>query len=288
MACILLVDNGSRRASARLRLCQLAAALRERTGQYVHPVSLQHSDKIDPARLNNEVAQVLYDFLDERLLHGVREFVALPLFFGESRALTSFIPDQLRKLKVIHGEFCFRLGQTLYPLPEGDTDLVRILHDHILQTARRHRVDVGHVVLVEHGSPSPQVNEVRRHLAERLRWTLALDGNRVSVGQAVMERREGKEYDFNGDLLKYWLQARAQAGATNIIVAMLFSLPGRHAGKEGDIARICKAVTSCYSGLEILITPLVGEHPVLVDILESRLNAVLKSEENLCSPERHL
>jgi len=164
----------------------------------------------------------------------------------------------------------------LYPLPEGDPLLAEILHENILQTARQHEMGVGHVVLVEHGSPLPQVNQVKRSLAERLHQIMEVEGN-VSVGQAVMERREGKEYDFNGDLLEHWLGEQAKVGITNIVVAMLFLLPGRHAGEGGDIAEICEGVMSRHHGLKVFITPLVGEHPALVDILQSRLDAMLNT-----------
>ncbi|MCW8962347.1 MAG: hypothetical protein OQL16_01030 [Gammaproteobacteria bacterium] len=168
MPCILLVDNGSRRASAGLQLRRLSAALSARVGQQVHPVSLQQSHKIDPSLLDNQPAQIFNEFLEQHLADGTREFIVLPLFFGNSRALTSFIPEQVRELEIRHGEFTLRVAHTLYPLPDGEPLLAEILHANILQTAKQHDMDIGHVVLVEHGSPLPEVNQVRRSLAERL------------------------------------------------------------------------------------------------------------------------
>jgi sirohydrochlorin ferrochelatase len=274
MPCILLVDNGSTRANAKLQLRRVSAALTARVGQQVHPVSLQHSHKIDPALLDNEPAQIFHDFLEKHITDGTREFIVLPLFFGRSRALTSFIPEQLQALEEKFGEFDLRVAHTLYPLPQREPVLVDILHDHILQTASQHDMDIKNVVLVEHGSPLPEVNQVRRSLAEELHNILEPDGN-ITVGQAVMERRKGKEYDFNGDLLEDWLDARVAEGINNVVVAMLFLLPGRHAGEGGDIAEICENAMARHAGLKVFITPLVGEHPALLDILENRLSEVM-------------
>ena len=274
MPCILLVDNGSKRASAKLQLRRLTATLSARMGQPIHPVSLQHSDKIDPALLDNEPAHIFYDFLENHLADGTREFIVLQLFFGRSRALTSFIPDKVAELESRYGEFTLRIAHTLYPLPQGEPALAELLHENIMAIAHQHGDDVRHVVLVEHGSPLPEVNQVRRQLADDLHRIMEEEGNLI-VGQAVMERRKGKEYDFNGELLEDWLEARASEGIHRIIVAMLFLLPGRHAGEGGDIAEICENVMSRHPGLEVHITALVGEHPALLDILETRLGEVL-------------
>ena len=55
-----------------------------------------------------------------------------------------------------------------------------------------------------------------------------------------MERREGKEYDFNGELLKSYLLKKAKAGDTQAVVILQFLLAGRHAGRGGDIVTICE------------------------------------------------
>ena len=130
------------------------------------------------------------------------------------------------------------------------------------------------IVLVDHGSPSPQITAVRNAVADHLQAKL---GN-VKLEQAVMERREGKQYDFNGELLEDWLMAKAEQGMSgeesSAIVALLFSLPGRHAGEGGDIATICESVMQRYPNFKIGISPLVGEHPLLLEILADRLNGI--------------
>jgi sirohydrochlorin ferrochelatase len=276
MACILLIDNGSKRTGATLQLRRLATGLSDRTGQPVYPVSLQHADAIDVAEMGGEPALMFTEFIGRKLQKGEREFVVLPLFFGNSRALTSYIPQQVALLEEQYGEFELRLAQTLYPLPEGDPRLAEILYDHTMQTIRVLDHDIRHAVLVEHGSPLPEVNKVRRDVAVLLEQLLQSQGH-YELGQAVMERRKGDQFDFNGDLLEDWLVTRALDGIRHIVVVMLFILPGRHAGEDGDIEIICQNVMERYPGLEVHITPLVSEHPRILDMLESRLAAVQRT-----------
>ena len=98
----------------------------------------------------------------------------------------------------------------------------------------------------------------------------------VAVDQAVMERREA-EYDFNGDLLGDVLECIAGEGTlVSVIVAMLFSSRSpRRPG--GDIIEICDQAMADYPGLQVTVSPLVGEHPLLIEILQDRLQAALES-----------
>ena len=62
------------------------------------------------------------------------------------------------------------------------------------------------MVLVDHDSLVPRVKAVKQHLTESLRKKL-IDAYTAAVAleEAVMQGREDKEYDFNGDLLEDWL-----------------------------------------------------------------------------------
>ncbi|MFP3873583.1 MAG: sirohydrochlorin chelatase [Thiohalophilus sp.] len=267
MPVYLLVDNGSKQPDATLYLRCLAARLGEYTGRTIHPVSLQHADAIPVEELDGTPAQVFPEFLQNRLAQGDQEFVVLPLFFGLSRAITSFIPEEVQRLKSTYPELTVKVAPVIWPLPGGEPRLAQIVFEHI-QQARRHSLDGAKVVLVDHGSPSPKITEVRRGVAQTLARQHGLE-----VDQAVMERREGKEYDFNGDLLATWLRRQAQQGVTEVIVAMLFFLPGRHAGPHGDVVEICDTVVSDYPQLDYTITPLISAHPLLLEILKDRLEA---------------
>jgi len=270
---ILLVDNGSTRAAATLSLRTIAAGLAGACGRPVYPVSLQHADKIPAEQLGGTPAEVFTAFLRAQLERGVRDFVVVPLFFGRSRALTSFIPEQVALLADAFGPFELRVADVLVPVPDGEPLLVDILADHIAQSSAALGCQPDRVVVVDHGSPLPEVTAARAEVTMALRERLADD---VALGQAVMERRRGAEYDFNGQLLGDLLESCvAQHPQCVVVLAMMFISPGRHAGPGGDIEEICRGVMAKNPGLRVGISPLVGEHPLLIEILRARLQAAL-------------
>ena len=61
--CIILLDNGSRRAASTINLRHLADGLSKKEQRDIHPVSLLHSDKVAPSELNGQPAQILEPFL---------------------------------------------------------------------------------------------------------------------------------------------------------------------------------------------------------------------------------
>lgn len=266
---ILLVDNGSTRPDATLNLRRLAVALGERTGETIHPISLLHADRAPVSELEGKPAQLFEPFLRGRARDGVRHFVVLPLFFGRSRALTAFIPEQQQALAAEFEALTVDVADALYPLPQGEQRLATILFDNVRRSAGVRSLD--RIVLVDHGSPVAEVTEVRRRLAGYLRGLL---GDTVELHEAVMERRKGVAYNFNGDLLEDVLTrlARQDAGRP-VDLAMLFLSPGRHAGAGGDIETICRGVEERYPGFRVTQSALVGEHPELIEILADRLAA---------------
>ncbi len=270
---VLLLDNGSSRPDSTLTLRRLAAALGERLGQPVRPVSLQHSDKVPAQALGGLGADTFEPFLRRTLSEGERDFLVVPLFFGPSRALSQFIPETAAACERDFGPLRVRVAPELCPLPAGEPRLASILADHVAATAEAAGIAHRRVVLVDHGSPIPPVTAVRRWLAGRLRERL---GGETQLEEAVMERRPGAGYDFNGDLLELVLNRLGEADAMGpVILAMLFLAPGRHAGAGGDIAGIIAAAEQSHPGLRIHATPLVGAHPALIDILANRAAAAL-------------
>jgi sirohydrochlorin ferrochelatase len=273
MPTILFADNGSVKPAATLQLRQLAKQLTRNTGRTVHPVSFQHAQRISAEKLGGNPAQLFRDFLEAQLVEGKKDFILLPLFFGHSRAISSFVPEQVSALKQQFGEFNLKIAQILYPLPAGEPLLEGIIADHILHTATNRQLALDNIVLVDHGSPLPEVTAVRNQLAHRAGLLLA---DSIQVEQAVMERRAGSEYDFNGELLEHWLTRKAQAGANSAIVVLQFLLAGRHAGEDGDIVQICAAVMQQFKGFKVAIGPLISAHPALLDILQARLKQAEK------------
>jgi sirohydrochlorin ferrochelatase len=118
------------------------------------------------------------------------------------------------------------------------------------------------VLLCDHGSPIPEVTACRDALAASLRKELGLKPEELIA--CSMERREGAEYDFNKPLLEHALQqAKGEA-----VILMLFLLPGRHAGPDGDVATIAKE--QAPEGLRWKLSPLLGTHPALPALLFRR------------------
>lgn len=259
----LLVDNGSLEPAATLALRVLAAKLAARLGQPVEPVSLLHSSAIDPAKIGGQPAEILEPALERRLAAGQSAFLILPLFFGPSGALTDYLPKRLAHLRGKYPALNIRVAPPLFA--PGDDRLARILADHVKASGSVSR----RIALVDHGSPAKAVVEVRNALAAQLQQQLGAD---YTVAASSMERREGPDYAFGDPLLEGLLR---QPGWDDgeIVVAMQFLLPGRHAGPAGDVAAICRTARDSNPGLKTVMTKLVAEHPLLVDILADRWRA---------------
>ena len=268
---ILLADNGSGKAASVLNLRRLAKQLSDQSNKQVYPVSLQHAHKIPRSELNGMPADTLRLFLQQKLIEGERNFLLIPLFFGVSRALTSFIPRQVETLEAEFGQFKLNQGAVLYPLHEGEPRLAEIIFDQIQARARGEKIE--HIILVDHGSPLSQVSQVRKRIAQDLR---CLFDSNIPITETVMERRKGPEYDFNGDLLEDQISQIARSTPDIALdLAQLFISPGRHAGPGGDIEKICERATATYPHLKIRISPPVGQHDKIVHILTDRLNSAL-------------
>jgi hypothetical protein len=54
---------------------------------------------------------------------------------------------------------------------------------------------------------------------------------------------------------------------------MFFLLPGRHAGDGGDVSEIMQHLVARRAYGSAKMSPLLGEHPLLLEILKDRLDA---------------
>jgi hypothetical protein len=127
------------------------------------------------------------------------------------------------------------------------------------------------VILVDHGTPRISVNKVRNLTCLQLCEELA--GEYGCVEPASMERRKDSEYDFNEPLLEGILGTRGFEH--DVVVALLFCSPGRHAGEGGDILTICEEAEQNNPGLRVFTTDLPSSDSAFLDILASRLNDAL-------------
>jgi sirohydrochlorin ferrochelatase len=266
---IILLDNGSKRPEATMNLRRLATALTRRKGEAVHGVSLLHSSSIPPALLDGQPAETIERFLRRQIDDGARKFRIVPLFFGPSRAIDVFLPELASRLEAEAGRLDIEIAPVLCPLPGGEPRLVDILEDNVRDVMQAHQMTPARILLVDHGSPVAAVTAVRRWLAAMLALRFR---DLASVAEAVMERREGRQYDFNGELLEHAL-ATAAKGAEQTILAMQFISPGRHAGAGGDIDGIVREAMNRYPGFRAVTSPLIGEHPLFEEILSDRIDA---------------
>ena len=250
---ILLVDNGSYEPAATLALRGLALEVGKLIGQPVLPVSTMHSTKIDSALLGGIPAVIFEGAVQQAKLDGIDEIVVLPLFIGPSRAITEYLPKVFADAQP--GVMKLTIRQPLF-----GPELISMLIDNLKSTGWTK--GSGTVYLCDHGSPIPEVTRCRNFFAVALRNQLGLKDDELIA--CSMERRDGPEYDFNEPLLEHALQqAKGEA-----VILMLFLLPGRHAGGDGDVATIAKEHTP--DGLRWKLSPLLGTHPALPALLSRR------------------
>lgn len=266
---VFLIDNGSLRPQATVALRLLAQALARRSAMPVEAVSLLHSHKIGADKLNGVPATIVKRRLRELLAAGQHDFICLPLFLGPSLAIADYLPQVVNELSGEHPELKVRIASVLAgeDLDAPDPRLAQMLADQIraLQASPDTKL-----ALVDHGTPIIEVNRVRNAVAQQLACELGVP----VVLPCSMERREGKAYAFNDPLLEKLGSIDDFVGG-RLILAMFFLLPGRHAGDGGDVAEICEGLIAEGTFEEIQNTPLLGEHPMLIEILEDRLREVM-------------
>jgi len=255
---VALVDNGSLEAAAHRNLRAAAEALSAQAGVTVHAVSWKHSDRIPPEALDDTQAQAwtLGPFVRAMFALGQREFVFVPFFISPQGAIGSALHGDLLKLRAEIGEFEFTFSEGL----AARGALGRIVAQRIRETTAARSLARPAIVVVDHGGPSAASAALRDRIATETSDLLGLAAGEVSA--ASMEGR-------HGPLLADHLRSPALAGR-DVLIAMLFLSPGRHAGPEGDVARIARAAHP-----RTYFTKLVGDHPLAVEALAEALREVL-------------
>lgn len=265
---VLLVDNGSLRAESTLALRQLALELQARIDVPVEAVSLLHSHKVDPASLQGVGATIVRRRLRELVDCGRRQIAILPLFLGPSLAIIEYLPKLVAEARERCSDLVVRIAPPLAGVhPEKpDPRLAEILADSVRIQVERHHLCEYQVALVDHGTPAKAVNVVRNAVAQQLAERLD-----CTVLACSMERRPGPEYAFNEPLLEQLVSQPELREARALVLAMLFLLPGRHAGVDGDVAQICDAM---QLNCAVHRTELMAMHSKLIEILEERFRTV--------------
>lgn len=268
-----LFDNGSLRPAATLNLRRLAKALEQELRTAVRPVSLLHSSGVDPGELEGRPAELLEPALVDFARRGGMRAVLVPLFFGPSAALTSYLPARLESLGRRHPELRVQCAAPLVtPGDSSEAEVAAILAEAVRAVRDQHALVRPKVLLTDHGSPERAVVAVRDALGERLRAELRDEA--AKVGVASMERRPGEAYAFNEPLLETALQ-EGDFASGDVIVALQFFQAGRHAGPGGDIARLCVEAERKSPSLRTYLTALLAEDRRLVGLLARRYEAAL-------------
>lgn len=264
---VILFDNGSLAPASTLQLRRIARELSLRIGYEVVGASLAHSNQISPQELANEPALLLDAALGRAVADEATEITVTPLFIGPSYAITRHVPAMVEQWKQRAPGVQFVQAAPLF-IP-GEERLGEILAEQVgdeITGESRPRVAV-----VDHGSPSRAVTQVRDIVAAQVRSKL---GERAAeVVACSMERREGTEFEFNEPTLEHLL-SRPEWRTGPLVLAMLFIGPGRHAGPDGDVASLVRAARG--SDADVRFTPLLGSHPRLVEILADRVGRALR------------
>lgn len=263
-----LFDNGSLRAASTLSLRRTADLLSAAIGSSVQAVSLLHSSAVPTTELNDLPAELLEPALLDWLgRNPTGRAILLPFFFGPSGALTEYLPARLKTIRAKYPQADLRLGRSLVRADGTDTRIASALTQAARETIRINELDRPKVVLVDHGSPQPEVALVRNHLGDQVRSLL---GDDISILRAAsMERRPGPFYAFNDPLLSAILGSPPfETG--EVVILLQFLSPGRHAGPNGDIAQICDEAARGCPSLRTYLTEPIANHPLVVEVLLQR------------------
>lgn len=270
-----LFDNGSLRPASTLSLRVTARQLAAELGIEVRAVSLLHSSAVDVAGLGGQPAQLLEPALNEFLTtQPEAEVVILPLFFGPSGALTDYVPERLRALAKKFPKARLQLARWLVDPVETDNRIAQALADAVRRQVVTEKLLQPKIVLVDHGSPQRTVTAVRDFLGHQMQTLLADEVETVAV--ASMEKRAGPDYAFNDPLLAERLRT-PPFDRGDVVVALQFLSPGRHAGPDGDVARICAEARQGYPELRTCLTETIASDQRVIAVLTDRYRQALQS-----------
>jgi sirohydrochlorin ferrochelatase len=270
-----LFDNGSLRPASTLSLRVTARQLAAELGVEVRAVSLLHSSAVDASGLGGQPAQLLEPALNEFLaVQPEALVVVLPLFFGPSGALTDYVPERLGSLMKKSPQAQLRLARWLVDPVESDNRIAQALVDAVRRQIVAEKLIRPKVVLVDHGSPQRAVTAVRDFLGRQVQALLADEVETVAV--ASMEKRSGPAYAFNDPLLAERLRTPL-FDRGDVVVALQFLSPGRHAGPDGDVARICAEARQECPELRTHLTETIASDQRVIEVLTDRYRQALQA-----------
>jgi sirohydrochlorin ferrochelatase len=265
---VALIDNGSLEPAATRNLRVVAAALSSANDVTVHPVSWKHSDRIPLSALDGDPAgTTVGPFVRTHLAQGKRQFVFVPFFISAQGAIGSSLRGDLEKLSSPEAPAEITFTRSL-----ADSGVIpQIVAARVRETIQLAGLDRPPVIIVDHGGPSPLSAALRNQIADE---TCLLLG--AEAGPLAAASMEGEAHPHNHPLLADQLRAPGFANG-DVVIALLFLSPGRHAGAGGDIAQICGAAESAAPSLRCHLTDLVGTHPLASTTLAAALRDTLST-----------
>jgi len=265
---VALIDNGSLAAAAHRQLRATAAALAGACGTAVAAVSWKHSDRIPASALEGEPAWTLAAWMRRERAAGEREYLFVPFFVSPQGAIGSALRRELDCLAAALGGFSARFTPGL----AESGALAPIVAARISETIRAQELRSPPVIVVDHGGPSAVSAALRDEVAAAVRTRLARSAGPLVA--ASMESPPGPQYAFNRPLLADRL-LEPEFAQGPVVIAPLFLAPGRHAGPQGDLARIAALARGKAPAQRCHFAGLIGSHPLAIEALAGSLLASL-------------
>lgn len=269
---VALIDNGSLEPAATRNLRTVAATLAASVEVPVHAVSWKHSDRIPLAAMDGDpVGTTLAPFVRAHVAQGENHFVFVPFFISAQGAIGSSLRTDLEKLRAPAGTAASSFDFTFTGSLADSGVIAQIVAARVRETIALAAIEQPPVIVVDHGGPSPASAALRNQIADEVSLLLG-----PAIGPLAAASMEGEDHAHNRPLLAD--QLRAPGFSTgNVIVALLFLSPGRHAGAGGDVAQICGAAEAASPALSCHLTDLVGTHPLAATTLAAALRETLSS-----------
>ena len=263
-----LVDNGSLRPDSILNLREVAKNLSKLVQVEVFPIGLMHSHKVDPGLIGGEPALSVESLMSSEFSGESTELIFIPFFFGPSLGIREWLPKKLNSWIGDIQPFLFVFWLNYF---DQEMTVLLVRWQIIGKTIRESKMRNPSLALVDHGTPLREVNQVREQVGDELEKLMSSEISDFST--CSMERREGKEYDFNDPLLESILEKWSENKDKDIqiLVAPLFLSPGRHAGEGGDLAKICSRFHCAEKNILIERSDLLGQHPLVLEVLRDRI-----------------
>ena len=121
----------------------------------------------------------------------------------------------------------FRILDPLYQ--PGEDRLAQAMAELCIEQIKSAGFEKPAVAMVDHGTPLPEVNQVREDVGEDMRQRL---GSKYLGFPPVPWNAARSHYDFNDPLLENLLARWVADGVKEIVISQFFLLPGRHAGSQ--------------------------------------------------------